>query len=52
MELRTKEVYYNEYCRRCKYEKTAEYDEPCHECLEKPYNWGSHKPVKFKEVEK
>ena len=48
-ELVTKEVYFNEYCKNCKFEKTNEADEPCRECLKHGSNEYSHKPVKFKE---
>ncbi len=42
-----KEVYFDQYCKNCKYEKTAEKDEPCYECLNNPVNLYSHKPVNF-----
>lgn len=44
-----KEVYFGEYCQKCKYSKTAEADEPCADCLEAPVNEFSHKPVKYEE---
>lgn len=47
-----KEVYFSQYCRRCKHEKNAEDEEPCDECLQNPVNEYSHKPVMFKEKEK
>lgn len=47
-----KEVYFSEYCKTCKYEKNAEEDEPCDECLQEPTNAYSHKPVYWKEKEK
>lgn len=49
MEDTYKEVYFGEYCPKCKYEKKAETDEPCDECLENPVNLYSHKPVRFEE---
>ena len=47
-----KEVYFHEYCEKCKYRTTKDVDEPCNECLDNPINLYSHKPVKFKEEEK
>ena len=47
-----KEVYYNEYCKKCVHEKEKGYDTPCEECLDNPINLHSHKPVNFKEKEK
>lgn len=49
MEESYKEVYFNEYCQKCKYEKKEEYEEPCHSCLNEPANSYSHKPVYFEE---
>lgn len=46
-----KEVYFNEYCRTCKYKKTEEGDDPCNECLSEPMNVYSHKPVNWREEE-
>lgn len=45
------EVYFNEYCPKCKYEKVDDTKgkDPCHECLGNPVNANSHKPVNFKE---
>ncbi len=53
----TKEVYFSLYCHKCKWrdkmgdpEMTADgYSEndKCHECLENPYNYDSHKPVNY-----
>ena len=44
-----KEVYYSDYCKKCKYEKASESADPCWDCLNEPFNQDSHKPVKFKE---
>lgn len=46
-----KEVYFGEYCKKCKYEKLEENDSPCDECMDEPMNLYSHKPVKFEEKE-
>lgn len=44
-----KEVYFDEYCKKCKYEVLKEEEEPCYECLLYPVNQYSHKPVKYEE---
>ena len=44
-----KEVYFHEYCRKCKHKTLKEYEEPCSECLSEPLNWNTHKPVNYKE---
>lgn len=46
-----KEVYFDKYCGKCKYEKLTENDSPCDECMDEPVNLYSHKPVKFEEKE-
>lgn len=43
-----KEVYFAEYCKTCKYEKTPEVEMPCTECLDYPVNLYSHKPINWK----
>ena len=55
-----KEVFFNEYCKTCKYDKCKESDEPCDECLSEPCdeclseptNLYSHKPINWEEQEK
>lgn len=48
-----KEVYFDQYCKTCKY--AVEFDdygnllEVCEECLACPSNIDSHKPVNWKE---
>lgn len=44
-----KEVYFHQYCAKCKHEKCSNNDEPCEECLSNPINLYTHKPVKFEE---
>ena len=46
-----KEVRFDLYCKKCKYEKAQMLDEPCNECLDNPLNYASVKPVKFEEKE-
>ena len=36
-----------EYCKKCKYEKKAESEKPCHDCLNNPTNTYSHRPIHF-----
>lgn len=49
-----KEVYFNQYCKTCKYAVAFDSDgnllEVCEECLACPSNTDSHKPVNWKEV--
>lgn len=42
-----KEVYFGEYCKRCKHRNTKEYESPCDECLSVPGREDSHKPLYF-----
>ena len=44
-----KEVYFDQYCKTCKDEKTPESKDPCNECLTNSENVDSHKPVNWKE---
>lgn len=44
-----KEVYFNEYCPKCKHRKVKNHEEPCDECLSEPLNWNTHRPVKYEE---
>lgn len=46
-----KEVYFCQYCSKCKHKDVVHTDEPCNECLHESYNVYSHKPVKFEEKE-
>ena len=47
-----KEVYFDQYCKKCKYEDTLESDDPWFDCLDNVVNLYSHRPVNFKEREK
>lgn len=42
-----REVYFNEYCERCKNKDTDDVKDPCNMCLGESYNECSHKPVYF-----
>lgn len=41
------EVFFEEYCKTCKYKNYSEMDSPCEECIAEPVNLYSHKPVKW-----
>lgn len=43
------EVYFDQYCKTCKYEKVLQEKDPCNECLAEPINLYSHKPVKYED---
>lgn len=47
MEEGYKEVYFDEYCKTCKFKDLKEDKTPCDECLQEPANVYSHKPVKY-----
>lgn len=51
MDMVSKEVYFNEYCLKCEYEKSPDSEDPCNECLTYPSQSYSHKPINFKEKE-
>lgn len=51
-EKNTKEVYYLDYCRKCKYSDLSEFKDPCNACLTTPFNYDSHKPINYKEKDK
>ena len=48
----TKEVYFHEWCNKCKYGPLMEHQEPCNTCLGAPMNFDSHKPTKYEEEKK
>ena len=48
----TKEVYFDQYCKKCIHEKLEEKFDPCNECLAVSARYGSHIPVYFEEKEK
>lgn len=51
MEGWVKEVYFDQYCPKCKHWDKTESEDPCYDCLEDGWNVDSHKPVKFEEKE-
>ena len=48
MEENQKEVYFDKYCKTCKYSKLKDSEDPCAECLCYPSNTDSHRPVCWK----
>lgn len=46
-----KEVYFDQYCKKCVNKHTDESDDPCYDCLETPARENSHTPINFKENE-
>lgn len=49
MEGDLKEVYFNEYCNKCKHKSEKETDDTCNDCLTEAAREDSHKPVNFEE---
>ncbi len=45
------EVFFEEYCKTCKYKNYSETDSPCAECIAEPVNLYSNKPVKWEEAD-
>ena len=52
VKITKKEVYFDQYCKTCKFKDKDEQQDPCDECLNEYFNEGSHKPVKYKEADK
>jgi hypothetical protein len=44
-----KEVYFEDYCPKCKYKNNIESCDECDECLDNCVNQDSHKPIRFEE---
>jgi hypothetical protein len=49
-ENNTKEVYFSEWCNKCKHAKDEEWKDPCNTCLAEPYNYDTHRPTKYEEA--
>ena len=45
-------VKFHEYCDKCVHKAKKGDEEPCNECLTETVNLYSHKPLKWKEVNK
>ena len=52
MDEEYKEVYFDEYCKTCKYLNLDETEKVCDECLSEPTNLYSHKPINWEEESK
>jgi len=46
-----KEVYFAQYCSKCKFGPLEEHQDPCDDCIEQGWNENSHKPIKFEPKE-
>ena len=42
-----KEVYFDRYCKSCKYFYLKESKDPCNDCLANPGNTDSHMPLYY-----
>ena len=42
-----KEVYFDQYCKSCKYHGLEESKDPCNDCLAELSNTNSHKPMNY-----
>lgn len=52
MENAYKEVYFKDYCDKCKHKELKEDEDPCYDCLAEPVRVNSHKPINFEEADK
>lgn len=43
-------VEYDVWCEKCKHVDKAEHEDPCHDCLNEPFNDDSHKPVNWEKI--
>lgn len=46
-EPKEKEVYFHQHCKTCKHWELKDTEKPCNECLDNPFNYDTHKPVKW-----
>lgn len=49
--MNQKEVYFAEYCSKCKYKDLDEKFDPCNECLDVGAREDTHKPLYFEPKE-
>ena len=47
-QIDTKEIAFDEYCKKCKFKDLSESEDPCWDCLENPMGYNTRKPIKFK----
>ena len=52
MNAQIKIVEFDQYCKKCKYWKLSESEDPGWDCLADAVNVYSHKPTKFEEADK
>lgn len=52
MDTNFKEVYFSEYCSKCRFKNIKENREPCDGCLEEGARIDSHRPINFKATAK
>lgn len=51
MNANIKEVRFELYCCTCKHLSKDASEDPCWDCLNQGWNYGSHKPIKYEEGE-
>lgn len=51
-EIIYKEVRFDMYCDSCLFKDKKDFEDPCNECLDTPYNEHTRKPINYKEQEK
>ena len=51
MEVVTKIVNFDLYCKNCEHFNKENYEDPCHECLSTPAREHSRRPLNYKEKE-
>ena len=44
------EVYFDQYCEKCKYWNKKDVEDPCNECPNTWVNLYSHKPIHFQPI--
>ena len=49
MQTETKIVSFGLYCQLCKNKLLTDTEDPCNDCLTRPVNIDSHKPINFEE---
>ena len=49
MEYDYKEVYFDQYCKKCEHKDAKDSEDPCDECLANTVSLYSHKPLNYKE---
>ena len=52
MQYPIKEVRFDQWCSQCKHYEKSEAEDPCWDCLNQGWNYNSHKPTMFEEVDR